>query len=142
MSDTTPYHTLTEVVARLRNGQATPEQAETILNMLDGDLQSWATQLSEIPLPDQERDASQNMIEASMHGLQLIADATQQVREYMNDRDEARADKALETAREGMELIWRVKGMTEENMERLMQEMEEAKIDGLDAVDIPLTDNA
>lgn len=122
MPEMTPYHQIAEFVAWLRNGTASDEEVEHHLRILEADLEVWAQKLRAIQVPPESAADSSALVEESLQGLELFHHAIGHLRAYMEGREEELADAALNDGRQGVELILRVKGVTEENIEHILDE--------------------
>ena len=124
MPDMTPYHQIVELVQWMRSGEASGETVSSHLDVLSADLDEWTRKVESIPPPPDTYDESRVLLDTSLQGLALFREAVARARAYVENRDEADAEQAIGLAREGVEIILRVKGTTEDNIERILDEVE------------------
>jgi hypothetical protein len=122
MPEMTPYHQIAELVSWLRDKTASDEEVEQHLRILEADLGMWAQKLRSLSLPAGVDPSPMALVEESLQAIDLFSQSIAHVREYMSSRVETAADTALAEARQGIEQVLRVKGVTEENIERILDE--------------------
>lgn len=97
-----PYQSMMSLVQELQSGQRDKAAFLAGLDQLDSQLDVWAGMVGKLEAPT---DRHEDMLDYSMDGLQLFADAVQDLRLYAESQDSTLLLKATDTARRGHELL-------------------------------------
>ncbi|MBM3463927.1 MAG: hypothetical protein FJX76_17670 [Armatimonadetes bacterium] len=112
MSDMTPYHQIAELVQWMRAGHTDDAAVREHLLGLERDIGAWTERANALaPAGDPPPEATD-----VLEGLRLFRVAIGELTAYLDSRDDTVAERALENARNGVELLLRAKVTIDEEV--------------------------
>lgn len=113
-----PYAVLHDLVTELHEGRRTPEAFLHSLEQVDLVLEQWAEAATGVSVPDDNPEAAR-MVEVTLQSLQLFADASNRLRDYVDSGDEAVAEEAIGLAAQGQHTLAGLMAVTSDALDQI-----------------------